>query len=195
MDSTSVLLSIVDNLLLTFHITSAIFEAEVIFMRRALVLILIIMLTLTACGVSTLPEDKVIASLPAYKTRQFYTSGGFQDYTDYGIYTFDQISEEDISYNDYFWLISDNNWEFVVSLMDDYESWVQLTKKNEPDSQLAKNYNFDRSCMNRGDYICIMGKDESRLNDTVDITEIYWNYNIYFFDVESMTLYFFHNNI
>lgn len=164
-------------------------------MRRASIFILVIMLLLTGCEVSTVSEDKVIATLPTYETRQFYTSGGFQDYTDYGIYTFDQITQEDVSLNDYFWIISDHNWEFIVSLMDDYEGWVQLTQENEPDSSLAKNYNFDRSCMNRGDYICIMGKDESRFNDAVDVTELYQYYDIYFFDVESMTLYFFHNNV
>lgn len=173
-------------------------------MKKAfsLFVLLVFVFTLSGCaffletaGVFTPPEDKVLASLPAYKTRQFYSSGGFQDYTDYGVYTFDEISEDDLIYSDYFYLISDNNWELVDSLMDNYESWVQIVCENEPDSELAKNYDFDRSCMNRGDYICIMGKDDQQFNDNMDVTEIYFNYDIYFYDLESETLYFFHNNI
>lgn len=39
-----------------------------------------------------IPKDPVLSYLPKYESREFYTSGGFQDYTDYAKYTFGEKS-------------------------------------------------------------------------------------------------------
>lgn len=169
-------------------------------MKRAFSLILLgAIFALSACSFEniafTVPEDEVLASLPDYETRRFYSSGGFQDYTDYAVYTFAEIDEEDLLHNDYFCLITDNNDEFFSGFMDNYESWIQVYRDSEPDSELVENYDFDRNIMNRGDYICIIGDDEEQRNEDIDTYGMYYDYDIYFYDVESKILYYFHNNI
>lgn len=41
------------------------------------------------------PKDSVLDSLPKYEKKEFYSSGGFQDFTDYAKYTYG-ISESEI---------------------------------------------------------------------------------------------------
>ena len=48
-----------------------------------IVCLLVFVLSLASCVVA---EDKVIASLGKYEKREYFTSGGFQDYTDYAKY-------------------------------------------------------------------------------------------------------------
>lgn len=47
-----------------------------------------------------IPEDIVLESLPKYSEKEYYSSGGFQDTTDYAKYTY-LISEEDLQNNEY----------------------------------------------------------------------------------------------
>ena len=57
-------------------------------MKKQIVVVLvcvIFLLSITSCAA---PEDKVIASLGGYEKKEFFTSGGFQDYTDYAEYYF-----------------------------------------------------------------------------------------------------------
>lgn len=45
--------------------------------------LVIFLFTLTSC---LMQEDKVLASLEKYEKEEYFTSGGFQDYTDYAKY-------------------------------------------------------------------------------------------------------------
>ena len=59
-------------------------------------LLIILISTLSSC---TAPEDKVLNSLGEYKSKEFYTEGAFQDYTDYAKYYYDSVNFTD---NEYF---------------------------------------------------------------------------------------------
>ena len=51
----------------------------------AVLICVVLLLSISSCAV---PEDKVITSLGEYEKKEFFTSGGFQDYTDYAKYFF-----------------------------------------------------------------------------------------------------------
>ena len=59
-------------------------------MKKLGLLLLTLTLLLSLCGCSY--QDPVLASLPDCKSKVFYTSGGFQDFTDYAKYTYESVA-------------------------------------------------------------------------------------------------------
>ena len=141
---------------------------------------LVLFISLAGCSI---PKDDVLDSLGKYETKQFFTSGGFQDFTDYAKYCFDSV---DFSDNSYFQIITESSRENLEAHIDDFERWVQAVRDTDADNEVVVNYDFDRSVISDSDYIYIY--------DDPDYPE-FGNYNVYYFDVETNILYYFHNNI
>lgn len=154
--------------------------------------ILVLTAVLLACMCACVPSDPVLESLGEYQEKIMYTEGGFQDYTDYGIYTYAEQDAQTLQSNKYFSAIAPEDLENILSYLDDFESWVEVFRSGTDASELADHYQFDRQIINEGDYICIQTKEET---SSVDSTYgKFDNYTVYFFDVETSTLYYFHNN-
>jgi len=128
-------------------------------------------------------KDKVIDSLGRYESEIFLTCGGFQDYTDYAKYTYNDV---DFSGNKYFERITPESEKELVSHISNFKSWVAVHKENDPENELVVGYDFDYASISDDDYVYIY--------DDPDYPYL-GNYNVYFFDTETMTLYYFHNNI
>ena len=141
---------------------------------------LVLVVSLAGCSI---PKDDVLDSLGKYESKQFFTSGGFQDFTDYAKYCFDSV---DFSDNSYFQIITESSRENLEAHIDDFENWVQAVRDTDADNEVVVNYDFDRSVISDSDYIYIY--------DDPDYRE-FGNYNVYYFDVETNILYYFHNNI
>ena len=141
---------------------------------------LVLVVSLAGCSI---PKDDVLDSLGKYESKQFFTSGGFQDFTDYAKYCFDSV---DFSDNSYFQIITESSRENLEAHIDDFEKWVQAVSDTDADNEVVVNYDFDRSVISDSDYIYIY--------DNPDYPE-FGNYNVYYFDVETNILYYFHNNI
>lgn len=145
-----------------------------------IVFLLVLFIISTGCSVS----DPVISSLPDYNSRVFYTSGGFQDYTDYAKYTYKSISAQDFEASEYFCEVSADDIEEILIYIDNYEEWVETIG-----SELKNNYDFDKSVISEGDFFYTQtSSDNSADNKFAD-------YTIYYFDADSKILYYFHNNI
>lgn len=130
--------------------------------------------------------DAVIASVGKVTSKEFYSSGGFRDYTDYAKYTFEDAKMEN---NPYFSPMTENTAGALNMYLNDFEEWVRVVSENEPDGGLSAKYDFDRDLITEDDYVYI--------NSTVTRTPMYTSfdrYDIYFFDSETGVLYFFHNN-
>lgn len=171
------------------------------------ILVLLIIISFSSCSLSSESEDKdfwaflksispfdnaysdpVIDSLPPYNNKEFYTSGGFQDYTDYAKYTFDEISVEDFELSEYFSVVTSDDIAELYSYMDNFENWV-----DEIGNELKENYDFNRKTITEGDFVYIKIKhndpDEDLNYRKFDF------YSIYLYDSETEVLYYFHNNI
>ena len=143
-------------------------------MKKAFAFLLILLtLLLGACSA---PKDEVLTSLGEYKSKEYFTSGGFQDYTDYAKYTYENILNR----------ISSNNSKELTDHIEDFEKWVQSIKEIDPQNEVVLNYDFNTSLISDGDYLYIY--------DDPNYHEL-GNYDVYFFDIETMTLFYFHNNI
>ena len=139
----------------------------------------------TSCGY---PGDDVRYSIGTYTHYEWYTSGGFQDYTDYGKFYYDTV---DFSQNRYFQKLTPSEMVTLQEHLDDFEGWVALHSTNDDATELVIHYDFDRTIIDCEDYLYM----ESELHTWRDGTTSLVNYNIHFFDTQSNTLYYFHNNI
>ena len=149
-----------------------------------LLLAMILLLSLYGCFY----QDPVLASLPRYQSEVFYTSGGFQDYTDYAKYTYDELSTEKFENSKYFTETSSEDIEEILLYIDDFEQWVEAVS-----GELEVNYDFDKNVVTEGDFFCIKTKEGQPIGERT--YGKFENYTVYYFDIDTQVMYYFHNNI
>ena len=153
----------------------------------AIILSLIILIsTLSSC---IAPEDKVLNSLGECRSCEFYTCGGFQDYTDYAKYYYDPV---DFTDNEYFSVIEQSDIDALNEHLDDFESWIETYREGDASREIVVNYDFDRSVIDHEDYLYI---ESEKYDPWDDGNMVFASYDVYFFDTQTNTLYYFHNNI
>lgn len=151
----------------------------------AVVCLLIFVLPLVSCAVM---EDPVIASLGEYDRRVFFSSGGFQDYTNYAKYYY---TSTEVSENSYLKKIQETDLSAINTHLDDFEGWIETIKDSEPLSEVVVNYDFDREIIDTEDYFYIDSEEHTWSDGHTTLV----NYNVYLFDIQTQILYYFHNNI
>ncbi len=163
-------------------------------MKRLLAMILFCFLMLSLFGCT--PSDSVIDSLPKYQDMVKYTEGGFQDFTDYAIYNYGDLNVSALDNSPYFQKIYPGDVENILSYIENFEKWVEGFKSGSDKSELAAHYAFDETIIGENDYIYIKTKEGTAIGNSSNITYgKFDNYSIYFFDADTNTLYYFHNNI
>lgn len=142
----------------------------------------LMLLSLAACSSQT-RQGKVLNSVGKYESEQIWTHDGFQDYTDFGIYTFSSV---DLYSNPYFSAVTAENMETIGSFIDNFEEWIEACRNSNPNGDLVLNYFFDRSIVDTTDYFYIYeGENYPK----------YGCYDLWVFDTQTNTMYYFHNNI
>ena len=132
-------------------------------------------------------SNPVIASLPAFENSECYQGEGFQDYTDYCKYYFkDEDFVDKLEKNEYLKKVSISDTAEIKSYFENFEGWVQ-------DEEYKDNYDFSAECIDTEDYFYIENKDTCEKYK--DYPNKYSAYNVYFFDVQTQTLYYIHSNI
>lgn len=128
------------------------------------------------------PKDPVLEFLPQYETREFYTSGGFQDYTDYAKYTF---GEKTLKLEEHPNLrpVTREDIPEMEAYLENFEGWVEKSQEFP-----QENYDFQWVWLTEGDYFYLCSRYE-------EPEKQFWSYNVYYFRQENQTLYYFHNNI
>ena len=149
----------------------------------ALVVVLIVIGFLIYELSSIVYESLVIASLPQADTSDCYYSDGFQDYTDYCKYYYAKQENvlEEVKNNPYFKPVTPDDITELNSYFDNFEVWLEYVEYQDK-------YDFQRNYIDTEDYFYIE-------NDEISEKHKYWDYDVYFFDVQTQTLFFIHNNI
>lgn len=163
---------------------------ELIFLKRFFSVLLMTILTLVLLlvgsvwllGLLFVPKDSILNSLPDYKSKAFYTCGGFQDHTDYAKYTY-PINETALIRNPYFLSVTDEVIPDILSYIENFQGWVEICHDFPKEE-----YDFDTAMVEAGDYFYLHTKYE-------ESDKKYWNYDLYYFDLDSGILYYFHNNL
>ncbi len=156
-------------------------------MKKNLLIVttLILLLCLSGCYYFT---DPVITSLPMYETREFYTSGGFQDSDDYAKYTYESVTAQRISKSWYFDEVTADDIEEILLHIENFEARIDGSE-----DEVTDNYDFDKSNVSVGDFFYLYTKDGEPIGDgTYDKFDFY---DLYYFDVEGQILYYFHSDV
>lgn len=128
------------------------------------------------------PQQKIIDSIGKCECEVYYSNNGFQDYTDFAVYTY---SEPEIVKSEKFRKAYNKNK--LESYLNNFEAMVN---SYSDDIEIKKNYSFDRGIIDNEDYIYIYDK-----SDDEEFYDQFEYYDIYIFDIQSEKLYYFHNNI
>ena len=153
--------------------------------KRCVILCVLLCLSILAGCVS---EDAVISALPKYETKAFCTTGEFQDFTDYGVFTYDSLTAEELEGTGYFSEVTADDASEILDHIENFEEWVAVIG-----GELAEAYNFDPSVVSEGDYFYINTKYGQPIGSST--YGKFDHYTVYFFDVEEQILYYFHSNI
>lgn len=146
-------------------------------MKKIGLLIVGIMIFITGCD-----SGKYVDIPKVYiKSEEYFDKEGLQDSSDYAKYIYND--EKVIVNDDKYKKISEDDIENIRSYFDDFYGVIRLEGI----------YDFDTSIITEGDYVRIETKEGEEIGDST--YGKYDNYSVYFFDRETLTLYYIHNNI
>lgn len=146
--------------------------------KLCVVLGLLFLLLLSGCAI----RYPVIDSLGKKCTGTIWHEDSFQDYTDYGKFSCPDVSAEQLKSNAYFSAVTEENMSMLHGYFANFASWIaKMDDKQDP----KIHYDFSTDVVNPGDFFCL--EENGQLQ--------YANYDLYYFDLEAQTLYYFHNNI
>ena len=140
---------------------------------------------LSGCGL--LPAASTIGIPAGYvEEAEFFDKQGFQDYTDYCRYVYPESFSlaDDPSYHP----VDREDIERLQGYFADFRQWMEAGKRLDE-------YDFDPACIGAGDYVRIVTSEGMPIGDGPSRYGRYDNYSVYFYDVETRTLYYIHSNI
>lgn len=152
---------------------------------KKIVLSVIVLIGVIICiSVYSSSENKEV--LKGYIGKEeYFDRNGFQDYTDYCKYYYNESNKLFLE-NDKYSLVKMEDIENIRSYFTNFESWMKEANRDNE-------YDFNDSCISEGDYIYIKTKEGKSIGDS--IYKKFDDYSIYFYDVESATLFYIHTNI
>ena len=139
-------------------------------MKKTTLLFVLIILLLLLSACSSIPSGYV-------SKEEHFEQGGSQDYTDYAKYVYESSSafEKNSDYSP----VSESDINIIKGYTDNFKDWMSTENR-------LSEYDFNDSSITEGDYYRLKVK----YNDNS-----YSDYTLWFFDTETFTLYYFHNNI
>ena len=130
-------------------------------------------------------ENPALASLPRYQSEKGYISDGFQDYTIYQEYhyTNSEKMKRSLEQSLLFEKVEEDDVEVIEGYLYDFKGWLSTT-------DFENECKFDSGCIDTSDYWYLINKRE---NDGDE--HRYYDYDLYYYDAGTMTMYMIHNNI
>ena len=151
-----------------------------------IIVLCVVVVGIQIFGVYMAARDKAIASLGRYTEKEFYSNDGPRDFVDYAKYVFETV---DVSDNSYFSTLDEEGIATLNEYLDNFENRIAMTR---PDTDVVQFYDFDRNLIDTEDYFYIYSREEKpRGSSTYGKFDFY---NIYFLDMQTNILYYFHND-
>lgn len=120
------------------------------------------------------PELK---ELPRFRSKEIYSAESFTDCTYYAKFTYRNVSDEELKNTENFEQTTEDTMDEIITLVDGYESFINNIGGMD---EIKTSYDFDKSVINEGDYYYAIKNGEG------------FNIALYYFDIESQILYYFH---
>ncbi|MBO5433166.1 MAG: hypothetical protein J6A43_03810, partial [Clostridia bacterium] len=96
-----------------------------------------------------------------------------------------------IEENEYLKKIQESDFAEIDKHLNDFENWIKIFKDKDDSLELVVKYDFNRNIIDVEDYIYIRSEEHTWDDGFTSLV----SYDIYFFDTQTLTLYYFHNNI
>ena len=151
-------------------------------------LVILILLSFVACN-RCLKELTTDDYFPGLIEKKSYHSEPGRDSVECDIYIYEDSKDlrEALEYHEDFMPVTSHATEYIVSFICDFESWIE-------DEDIYSEYNLDKSCIDSEDYFYIKNVETYGVDDP-DWKDEYRTYDVYYFDIQSMTLYYLHIDI
>lgn len=157
-------------------------------MRKNFLLILTLVLVFLLC--SCYVDGSIIESLPKYETKEFYTDRTVQNFTNFGKYYFTEIEASDFEGNEYFTKVTEEDVETIKSYVENFNEVVGKISEEDAAVDLVKNYEFNTELVGENDYFYVKTREGTAHADGTYGKFDY--YSVYFMDMDSKVLYYFH---
>ena len=147
--------------------------------------VMLILLAFGACA-KFLYEVNNEVYFPGLIEKKSYHSEPGRDSVECSIYTYEDTEElrEKLENHEKFMPVTKNATEYIASFIDDFGEIIE-------DKDIYSEYNLDKNCIDSEDYFYIENVETYGGDDPAWIDE-YRTYNVYYFDIQSMTLYYLH---
>ena len=111
-----------------------------------------------------------------------YEEDGFREYDDFAFYVYDSKKN----------FVNDKNYDKVGKNIEDVKGYFLTLANRLNDDDRLEDFIFDYDIIDENDYVRIKTSEGEPIGDRE--YGKYDNYDVYFFDVESLTLYYIHSN-
>ena len=145
--------------------------------RIAVIFTLSLALYLSGCG-ADIPKGFI-------EKNENFERDTIQDSVDFCVYKYD--SADGFKNNKEYIQVSESDIENITGFFENFRGWI------EQDKQRNNKYSFDDSIISAGDFFRLVTKEGEKIAGGA--YGKYDNYTLYFFDLESQTLYYIHANI
>lgn len=155
-----------------------------------LIIVCIIILFLTILGAAVIKDwDKygIRTTLWFSEDKNIYSDGGFGDFTNYGEYILNDKSIAKLKNSKWYKQVTEDDIENIKSYFENYEESVS-------DTNFAANYLFNKDVqIKKGDYYYIYTLEGKPIGNSK--YRKFDNYDVYYVDIETNTVYYIHTNI
>lgn len=149
--------------------------------------ICVILFVFSACTLLPLPTlNESIIPEGYIGEEEHFDKEGWQDFTDYCKYVYTDATTFETNLQ--FQIVTDSDTENIVGYFENFQTWM------ETENRLGE-YDFDTGCITPGDYVHIETKEGTPIGTSGSKYDKFDSYTVYFFDTDSNTLYYIHNNI
>lgn len=153
-------------------------------MKKRIVLLLLSILTILLMTLSCSKSGAVGIPEGYTSCEEYFDKIGFQDYSDYCKYYYP--SDEAVKTTEGFRPVLGRDIDDIKGYFEDFAEWMEMDERSEE-------FDFDSSCMNEGDFYRILSAEGESVEDLK--FGKYDDYTVYYFDTETLTLYYIHTSI
>lgn len=126
--------------------------------------------------------------LPGHTSELLVSCGDWQDQTDYGKYTYSDVTTQQLQDSGYFQPVTQEDIPVLAAHLEEFEGWVERSVGCDY-CDLADCYDFSVELISEGDYF---GLECAGCGSS---SEFHSDFTMYYFDLETQTLYWMRNNI
>ncbi len=144
-----------------------------------------IMLGFSACGIIAI-QTAIEGYLPGMINSHSDSGSPGKDSVKYKKTTYEDTEKlrKKLENHKNFVLVENDDVEFITSFFDDFDGWAEV-------EGFYPEYDFDKNCIGEGDYYYI----ENVETHGEPLEDVYRTYEVYYFDIQSMALYYIHISI